>query len=62
MLDLTMEKNDPVDLLRINTSVGASLPIANQDRRGILNAFSTARRPRAPSSTATRTAAGSATT
>ena len=37
-----MEHDDPVDLLRINTSVAPTMPIANQDRRGVLNAFSSA--------------------
>jgi hypothetical protein len=42
VLDLTMEHDDPVDLLRLNTSIAPTMPIAEQDRRGILNAFSTA--------------------
>ena len=41
-LDLTMEHNDPVDELRLDTNVAPTRPIANQDRRGVLNAFSSA--------------------
>jgi hypothetical protein len=39
VLDLTMPQNKPVDLLRLNTSVAPTTPVAAQDRRGLLAAF-----------------------
>jgi hypothetical protein len=39
VLDLTMPQNKPVDLLRLNTSVAPTTPVASQDRRGLLAAF-----------------------